>query len=709
MESLKPINVSVESASPLTRTVRERIIQEVRAKLGREPILQEKVTPGLLAGIRLQIGSQVIDGTIVGQMAGWRDRPVAEVPTASELAEASRVIREQAEARAPRPLTATLADDEREEVSAHPATVRVETAVPLSEADVVRLRQQLTAKLGREPIIEVRINPELVAGIRVKYNNRVVDGTVANQLAGFKAGMTGDAAAMASHPTPELTLAQVNAHFRDRFRQFAPAIKAVEVGTVIQLGDGIANVSGLSGVMAGELVEFEHNIYGLVLNLEKDQVGCIIFGNDSLLKEGETVKRTGRFVEVPVGRGLLGRVVNALGQPIDGKGPIQAEGYRPVDGPSPGIIDREPVHEPLPTGLKAIDAMIPIGRGQRELLIGDRRTGKTAIAINTVLNQKGKDVHCIYVAIGQKASTIASLVDILERRGAMAYTTIVAAPASDPAPLQYLAPYAGCAIGEEFMYNGQHALVVYDDLSKHAVAYRALSLLLRRPPGREAYPGDIFYLHGRLLERSAKLSAERGGGSLTALPIIETQAGDVSAYIPTNVISITDGQIFLESDLFFAGVRPAVNVGLSVSRVGGAAQLPVMKQAAGHLRLDLAQYRELAAFVQLGSQLDQSMSARLERGQRIVEILKQDLYAPMAGGEEVLMILAAVNGYLDRIPVAAFKSFEAEFLEYFRRQHPAWMVRLEQGTKLTEAAQTELKATIAAAVEQCLTPAQAAT
>jgi F-type H+/Na+-transporting ATPase subunit alpha len=423
--------------------------------------------------------------------------------------------------------------------------------------------------------------------------------------------------------------------------------------------------------MAGELLELPHDVVGMVLNLEEDNVGAILMGEDILIKEGDQVKRTGRIAQVPVGEAMSGRVVNALGQPIDGKGPIEAAEHRPIERLAPGVVDRQPVKEPLQTGIKPIDSMIPIGRGQRELIIGDRQTGKTALAVDTILNQKGEGVLCIYVAVGQKRSTVAQVVKVFEDHGAMAYTTVVSATASEPAPLQFIAPYAGCAMGEYFRDNGRHALVIYDDLSKHATAYRQLSLLLRRPPGREAYPGDVFYLHSRLLERAAKLNDELGGGSLTALPVIETQLGDVSAYIPTNVISITDGQIYLETDLFYAGVRPAVNVGLSVSRVGGSAQIRAMRQVAGRLRLDLAQYRELAAFAQFGSELDRATQAQLNRGARMVEILKQDQFVPLAVERQILIIFAGVNGHVDDLPVEAIRPFEQGLFRFVESRYPA--------------------------------------
>lgn len=459
---------------------------------------------------------------------------------------------------------------------------------------------------------------------------------------------------------------EISSIIKQQIERYESAVEVVDVGTVIQVGDGIARIYGLENAMSGELLEFPGGIYGMAMNLEEDNIGCVILGPFTDIKEGDQVKRTGRIMEVPVGEALIGRVVNALGQPIDGKGEIKTNKYRPIESPAPGVIYRKSVHEPLQTGLKSIDAIVPIGRGQRELIIGDRQTGKTALAIDTIINQKGQDVICIYVAIGQKASTVAGVVKTLQDHGAMDYSIVVSASASEPAPMLYIAPYAGCSMGEEFMYNGKHVLIVYDDLSKQAVAYRELSLLLRRPPGREAYPGDVFYLHSRLLERSAKLSPELGGGSMTALPVIETQAGDVSAYIPTNVISITDGQIFLEADLFYSGFRPAINVGISVSRVGGAAQIKAMKQVAGQLRLDLASYRELAAFAQFGSDLDKATQARLARGQRTMEILKQKQYSPMPVEEEVVVIFAAVKGWVDDIPVDKIGKFEEEYLRFMR-------------------------------------------
>ena len=481
---------------------------------------------------------------------------------------------------------------------------------------------------------------------------------------------------------------------QQQVENFDKKVTKSEVGTVLEVGDGIARVYGLDNVQAGELVEFPGNITGMALNLEEDNVGVVIFGSDRTIKEGDEVKRTERIAEIPVGEGLLGRVVDPLGVPIDGKGPIASTETRLIETIAPGIVDRKSVHEPMQTGLKAIDAMVPIGRGQRELIIGDRQTGKTAIAIDTIINQKGGDVICIYVGIGQKRSTMAQIVQRLETEGAMAHTIVVSSTASEPAPLQFLAPYAGVSIGEYFRDKGQHVLCVYDDLSKQAVAYRQLSLLLRRPPGREAYPGDVFYLHSRLLERACKLSDARGAGSLTALPIIETQAGDVSAYIPTNVISITDGQIFLSSDLFNSGIRPAINVGLSVSRVGGAAQVKAMKQVAGTLRLDLAQYREKEAFAQFGSDLDQATQLQLARGQRLVEILKQPQYEPMSWVDQVLIIFAATNGYLDEQPLNALSKFETEFLTFIQTKKAELRKSIEEAGKIDDAAETELKSAL---------------
>ena len=457
---------------------------------------------------------------------------------------------------------------------------------------------------------------------------------------------------------------QISRIIRSQIKYYENAIEQTETGTVTMVGDGIARAAGLDNCMAGELVQFESGTYGMAQNLEENSVSIVLLGDDEGIKEGSTIKRTGKVVSVPVGEGMIGRVVNALGQPIDGKGPIEAADYRAIESPAPGILDRQPVKQPLQTGIKAIDSMIPIGRGQRELIIGDRQTGNTVIATYTIINQKGKDVLCIYVAIGQKRSTVATLVENLEKNGAMAYTTVVCATASELSPLQYIAPYAGCAMGEYFMNKGRHVLIIYDDLSKHAVAYRALSLLIRRPPGREAYPGDVFYLHSRLLERAAKLSDAKGGGSLTALPIIETQAGDVSAYIPTNVISITDGQIFLETELFHAGIRPAVNPGISVSRVGGNAQIKAMKKVAGTLKLIYSQYRELQGFAQFGSDLDADTKARLAQGERIVEVLKQDRNSPVAVEKQVAILYATIHGYLKEVAVSDIAEYEQRLYDY---------------------------------------------
>jgi len=490
---------------------------------------------------------------------------------------------------------------------------------------------------------------------------------------------------------------EISQIIRQQLASYEAAIDVAEVGTVIEVGDGIARIYGLERAMAMEMLEFPHGVMGMALNLEEDNVGAVLLGEDTLIKEGDQVKRSGRIASVPIGDGVIGRVVDALGQPVDGKGPIEAKEFRPIERLAPGVVDRQPVKEPLQTGIKAIDAMIPIGRGQRELIIGDRQTGKTAIAVDTIINQKGKDVFCFYVAIGQKRSTIAQVVRILEDAGAMAYTTVVVASASEPAPLQYIAPYAGCTMGEYFRDTKRHALCIYDDLSKHAASYRQLSLLLRRPPGREAYPGDVFYLHSRLLERAAKLNDQLGGGSLTALPVIETQLGDVSAYIPTNVISITDGQIYLETDLFYAGIRPAVNVGLSVSRVGGSAQIKAMKQVAGKLRLDLAQYREMAAFAQFGSELDKATQAQLNRGQRMVEVLKQGQYIPLPVERQILIIHAGTSGHLDDLPAESLGAFEQALYKFAETRHPGIFRDLTEKKEITDA----LRAQMDQCIQEC--------
>ena len=490
---------------------------------------------------------------------------------------------------------------------------------------------------------------------------------------------------------------EITGVIKKQLEDFDGKTEVKEEGFVLQVGDGIARVYGLENAMAGELLELPNGVFGMVLNLERENVGCVLFGEDNLIREGDPVKRTGKIMSVPVGDALIGRVVNPLGQPIDGKGPVKTTKTRFLEVIAPGVVERQPVKVPVQTGLKAIDGMIPVGRGQRELIIGDRQTGKTAVALDAIINQKNQPNRpiCIYVAVGQKRSTVANVVKTLEDYGALEYTIVVAATASEPAPLLYIAPYAGCAMGEEFMWAGKDVLVVYDDLSKHAAAYRQLSLLLRRPPGREAYPGDVFYIHSRLLERACKLSQKNGGGSLTALPIIETQAGDVSAYIPTNVISITDGQIYLESGLFYSGIRPAVNVGLSVSRVGGAAQIKAMKQVAGRLRLELAQYNELAAFAQFGSDLDKASQAQLARGQRLVELLKQDQYKPLAVEEQVVVIYAGTNGYFDAVPVAGVKAFEAHILSEMKARHGDVLKLIVEKRELSD----DVKAKLAAALD----------
>ena len=494
---------------------------------------------------------------------------------------------------------------------------------------------------------------------------------------------------------------------RQQIENYESKIAVDEVGTVLTLGDGIARVHGLDKVMAGELLEFPHDVAGIAMNLEEDQVGVVLLGEYTEISEGDEVKRTGRIMSVPVGEALVGRVVNSLGQPIDDKGPITTEQFIALERLAPGVIDRQPVREPMATGLKAIDSMIPIGRGQRELIIGDRQTGKTAVALDTIINSKGNDLICIYNAIGQKRSSIAQVVKILSDAGAMDYTIVVAASASEPAPMQYISPYAACAMGEYFRDSKRHALVIYDDLSKHAASYREISLLLRRPPGREAYPGDVFYLHSRLLERASKLSDKMGGGSLTALPIIETQAGDVSAYIPTNVISITDGQIFLETDLFNSGVRPAVNVGISVSRVGGSAQIKAMRQVAGSMKLELAQYRELAAFAQFGSDLDKATQAQLNRGQRLVEVLKQKQFSPLPFSKQILIIFAGTNGFFDDLPVDQVRDFEAELYRFVDATNPGLLRTIMDKRVLDDALKAEMSKTIKQSKEAFVAERQA--
>jgi F-type H+/Na+-transporting ATPase subunit alpha len=494
----------------------------------------------------------------------------------------------------------------------------------------------------------------------------------------------------------QLRTEEISALIKKRISDFETRVEVSETGTVLAVGDGVARIHGLEKCMAGEMLEFPGGVYGLALNLEEDNVGCALFGADSQIKEGDTVKRTGKILQVPVGEALCGRIVNAIGMPVDGRGPINSKESRVVETKAPGIVKRQPVHEPMQTGLKIIDALIPIGRGQRELIIGDRQTGKTAVAIDTIINQKGKGVFCVYVAIGQKQSTVAQVVEKLKAAGAMEYTTVVIAGASESAPLQFISPYTGCTIAEYFRDTGKHALIVYDDLTKQAQAYRQLSLLLRRPPGREAYPGDVFYIHSRLLERAAKLSKEEGGGSLTALPIIETQAGDVSAYIPTNVISITDGQIFLESDLFYAGIRPAVNAGLSVSRVGGAAQIKAMKGVAGPLRLELAQFRSLAAFAAFGSDLDPVTQRQLNRGQRLQELLKQGQYQPMDVEKQVISVYAVTQGFLDKVPVVEVRRYEEEMLAFLEARYSDILKSLHETKKL----ESDMKAKLSTALTE---------
>jgi len=487
---------------------------------------------------------------------------------------------------------------------------------------------------------------------------------------------------------------EISRLLREEIENYEKAVNVAETGSVISVGDGIARIYGLENVMAGELIEFKGGVSGIALNLEEDQVGAVLLGEASGIMEGDEVRRTGRIMSVPVGEAMIGRVVDALGKPIDGKGPIETKSFNAIERIAPGVVDRQPVKEPMQTGIKAIDAMVPIGRGQRELIIGDRQTGKTTVALDTIINQKGGDVICIYVAIGQKRSTVAQVVKTLEDYGAMEYTIVVAATASDPAPMQYLAPYSGCAIGEYFRDSSRHALCIYDDLSKHAAAYREISLLLRRPPGREAFPGDVFYLHSRLLERAAKLSAEKGGGSLTALPFIETQAGDVSAYIPTNVISITDGQIYLESDLFNANIRPAINVGISVSRVGGNAQVKAMRQVAGSLRLNLAQYRALAAFAQMGSDLDKTSTAQLTRGSRMVEILKQGQYSPVPVEKQIMILYAGTEGVLDDVPLDQCRAFEDGLFKFVENAHPAMLSTIREKKALDDTLKGQMTAAL---------------
>ena len=560
--------------------------------------------------------------------------------------------------------------------------ISIKSAQPLSDEEMKKLTQIIC-----ETFISCHneVDSDVIGGVRMQVGDTVYDGTLAHTLDRLSQDVEDNTRQSDSQ------MRSIADGIKQQLEKVNGDIDVFQTGEVLTLGDGICRVSGLADVMAGEMLEFPGGLKGMVQDLDKNNVGVVLLGPFGHLQEGDSVRRTGRIVEVPVGDALIGRVVDAMGSPIDGKGPIKTDSFRPVESPAPSVLSREPVSVPLQTGLKAIDALVPIGRVQRELIIGDRQTGKTAIALDAIINQKGKDVICIYVAIGQKESTVSSVVEKLRSHGAMDYTIVVAATASEPAPMLYIAPYAGAAMGEYFMYNGKDVLIIYDDLSKQATAYREISLLLQRPPGREAYPGDVFYLHSRLLERAARLNAESGGGSMTALPIIETQAGDISAYIPTNVISITDGQIFLESDLFHSGVRPAINVGLSVSRVGGAAQLGAMKQVAGRLRVDLAQYRELASFAQFGSDLDKSTRDTLHRGARMTEILKQGQYVPMSAADQVIAIFAVSEGYADDLELSDIARFESELIDYVNRSYPEFQGEVLSGKKLSADQQAKLK------------------
>ena len=560
--------------------------------------------------------------------------------------------------------------------------ISIKSAQPLSDDEMKKLTQIIC-----ETFISCHneVDSDVIGGVRMQVGDTVYDGTLAHTLDRLSQDVEDNTR------QSDTQMRSIADGIKQQLEKVNGDIDVYQTGEVLTLGDGICRVSGLADVMAGEMLEFPGGLKGMVQDLDKNNVGVVLLGPFGHLQEGDSVRRTGRIVEVPVGDALIGRVVDAMGSPIDGKGPIKTDSFRPVESPAPSVLARQPVSVPMQTGLKAIDALVPIGRGQRELIIGDRQTGKTAIALDAIINQKGKDVICIYVAIGQKESTVASVVDKLRSFGAMDYTIVVSATASEPAPMLYIAPYAGAAMGEYFMYKGKDVLIIYDDLSKQATAYRELSLLLQRPPGREAYPGDVFYLHSRLLERAARLNEESGGGSMTALPIIETQAGDISAYIPTNVISITDGQIFLESDLFHSGVRPAINVGLSVSRVGGAAQLGAMKQVAGRLRVDLAQYRELASFAQFGSDLDKSTRDTLHRGARMTEVLKQGQYAPMSAADQVIAIFAVSEGYADDLELSDIARFESELIDYVNRSYPEFQDEVLSGKKLSAEQQAKLK------------------
>ena len=620
-----------------------------------------------------------------GRVSGEAVRRVAEI-TAEVLRSGSFEDSKQA-------LNDKFIEQIKELVSAMPSDIlnmnelkkldiSIKSAQPLSDEEMKKLTQIIC-----ETFISCHneVDSDVIGGVRMQVGDTVYDGTLAHTLDRLSQDVEDNTR------QSDTQMRSIADGIKQQLEKVNGDIDVYQTGEVLTLGDGICRVSGLADVMAGEMLEFPGGLKGMVQDLDKDNVGVVLLGPFGHLQEGDSVRRTGRIVEVPVGDALVGRVVDAMGSPIDGKGPIKTDSFRPVESPAPSVLERQPVSVPMQTGLKAIDALVPIGRGQRELIIGDRQTGKTAIALDAIINQKGKDVICIYVAIGQKESTVAGVVDKLRSVGAMDYTIVVSATASEPAPMLYIAPYAGAAMGEYFMYKGRDVLIIYDDLSKQATAYRELSLLLQRPPGREAYPGDVFYLHSRLLERAARLSDEAGGGSMTALPIIETQAGDISAYIPTNVISITDGQIFLESDLFHSGVRPAINVGLSVSRVGGAAQLGAMKQVAGRLRVDLAQYRELASFAQFGSDLDKSTRDTLHRGARMTEVLKQGQYAPMSAADQVIAIFAVSEGYADDLELTDIARFESELIDYVNRSYPEFQTEVLSGKKLSADQQEKLK------------------
>lgn len=566
---------------------------------------------------------------------------------------------------------------------------------PLGQEELNQLAGKLTELMGQTPPIRMQVNPRLLAGLILRAGDTALDGTLNRQLKELQQSLS--ARTVEQDRVEAMRAETLLSELREAIEAYQPEPQMEDIGVVEYSGDGVARISGLSRARMSELVEFENGVLGMVLNLEDDHVGVIILGHDEEVRAGASVRLVGRIIDIPVGEGMLGRVVNAVGDPIDGRGPVQTSNRRPIESIAPGIAERVPVDTPLQTGIKTIDSIIPIGRGQRELIIGDRQTGKTALAIDTIINQKDTGVICIYVAIGQKNSTVAQVVDTLRDKGAMDYTVVVAATASDPVTMQYIAPYSGCAIGEEFMSQGKDVLIVYDDLSKHAVAYRTMSLLLRRPPGREAYPGDIFYLHSRLLERSARLSPALGGGSMTALPIVETLAGDISAYIPTNIISITDGQIFLETDLFFAGIRPAINVGLSVSRVGGAAQIPAMKKLAGPLKLQLAQYRDLASFAKFGAELDKASTAQLAKGERIVALLKQPRFSPLPVEEQVFLIYTMNNDGFDDVPVEEIPAYERKLLKYVKTHYSQVLKTIREQKKLDDALESAMQTAIAQA------------